>query len=163
MLFLILYRYNGPQTREGFSVTPTVGPGAPTTSQTYINPLFAEEWEINPHLKNEALVGNPVLSDPYASALLSTEQQPYPYGQYISHSNVMPMNELQISAVATEHDGLQNLNGGARVAREFANSEFTRHSLAHRENLMSVYKKKFNRRFQQNPGYSASPFRDMAY
>jgi hypothetical protein len=51
------------------------------------------------------------------------------------------------------------LNGGPKQAREYVNSAFTRHTLAYRDNLTRLYKKRLARRFRNSNVYDTfSPY-----
>ena len=67
----------------------------------------------------------------------------------MTRTNLLPSDEY-----ATHH----NPTGGARSAREYINSTFTKHDLAFRENMMRTYHKKLNRRFRHNNNDTWSPF-----
>jgi len=72
----------------------------------------------------------------------------YPYGQYLTRTNLLPSDE----------EATHMLNGGPRQAREYVNSNFARHTIAFRENMTRLYKKKLARRFRSNNNDVFSPF-----
>lgn len=149
---------------EGYmTVPPTKGPADPSVEQTWISPVFAEEWEVNPALKTEVLEPIVVndMNTSYNSGLLNTPDPngvSYPYGQYITQTNLMPMTEREINMVKNKVGAETVFIGGAKSAREYANSEFTRHDIAFRENMIGVYRAKMNRRYAQNVGYTIDPY-----
>lgn len=131
---------------ENFSVTPTyVGTDF---QQTIVAPTYAEEWQIPPPAYD--LYTNV----PYTGAEQDTFEAPmrpqsYPYGQYLTNTNLMPGDEYYTRMGC----------GGARTAREYVNSTFLRHDLARRENMTRMYKKSLSRRFRQaGSGDTFSPF-----
>lgn len=130
---------------ENFSVTPTyVGTDF---QQTIVAPTYAEEWQIPPPAYD--LYTNV----PYTGAEEDTFEAPmrpqsYPYGQYLTNTNLMPGDEYYTRMGC----------GGARTAREYVNSTFLRHDLARRENMTRLYKKQLSRRFRNNTNDTFSPF-----
>jgi hypothetical protein len=132
---------------ENFSITPTYT--GSDFQQTIIAPMFAEEWQVPPPAYDL------YTQVPYSesSGFQNSFEEPltpqsYPHGQYLTNTNLLPSDEYYI------HQGC----GGARSAREYQNSNFLRHDLAHRENMMRIYKKKLDRRFRHNGHDTYSPF-----
>ena len=110
-------------------------------------PTYAEEWQIPPPAYD--LYTNV----PYTGAEADTFEAPmrpqsYPYGQYLTNTNLMPGDEYYTRMGC----------GGARTAREYVNSTFLRHDLARRENMTRLYKKQLSRRFRNNTNDTFSPF-----
>jgi len=130
---------------EDFTIVPTyVGTDF---QQTVVAPTYAEEWQIPPPAYDI------YTQVPYPGAAADTFEKPmqpqsYPYGQYLTRTNLLPSDEYYI------HLGC----GGARTAREYINSTFLRHDLARRENMTRIYKKKLNRRFRHNCQDTYSPY-----
>lgn len=144
IIVILLLKYgNSNKTQEGFSVTPTYA--NPNVSETVVAPLFAEEWQIEPPQYDLYENIPDIDGNKYLEPLTP---QSYPYGQFLSPTNLLPSDE----------QSARMLNGGQRQAREFANSSFLRHELAYRDNMQRIYKKKLNRRFQQNCNDTLSPF-----
>lgn len=169
-IIIIFLNYNevgcAKNIREGFTVVPTFGPGDPAIAQTFISPSFAEEWIVNPALNAETTILNGSGNDlPSSTLLLDNEVRPYPYGQYLTSTNLMPSTEAQLASISQQgKGGLLNRNGGAISAKEYANSEFTRASLAFRENMQTTYRNMMNRRYGTHDGegykgYTISPYR----
>jgi hypothetical protein len=161
LLVVIIFNYNQigcnvntAPIREGFTVTPTFGPNDPALSQTYISPVFAEEWQVNPELRSSRTLQNGNKKMYPSSMLLDHKPRSYPYGQYLTKTNLLPSTEAQLSSASQSGRGMMNQTLGLTSAREFANSEFLRNDLAFRENMMTTYKRKLNRRFAQNTGYA---------
>lgn len=132
---------------EPFTMVPTyVGQDF---HQTTVTPTYAEEWQIPPPAydlyTNTAPTGE--CRQTFAQPL---KPQSYPYGQYLSRTNLLPSDEYHT------HMGC----GSAREAREYVNSSFLRNDLAFRDNMTRIYKKKLNRRFRHsgNGNDSFSPF-----
>ena len=115
-------------------------------NQTIVSPLFSEEWRTPPPTYDIYTEVAPVDSPTcYEEPLLP---QSYPYGQYLTHTNLIPSDAYQT------HLG----TGGHIDAREYANSAFMRHTLAHRENMTRLWKKKLARQFKHNTTNSFSPY-----
>lgn len=128
--------------RENFTIVPTY-PGT-DMHQTTVAPLYAEEWQIQPpayDLYENSPPGNITFEEPI-------HPQQYPYGQYLTKTNLLPSDEF----------ATHQLNGGTREARNYANTAFLNHSLAHRENMTRIYKKSLERRFRSNSNDTFSPF-----
>lgn len=127
--------------KEEFTLTPTYA--SPDLHTTTLAPLFSEEWSVYPPAYDIYVNTPPDLS--FAEPL---NPQSYPYGQYLTRTNLLPSDEMASHL----------LNGGQRQAREYANSAFLRHTLAHRENMTRLYKKRLARRFRNSCADSFSPF-----
>jgi len=129
--------------KENFTIVPThVGDDFHTT---VVAPLFAEEHRVPPPAYDHYTTVDftpSMFSEP-------TRPQEYPYGQYLTKTNLLPGDEY------TTH---LNPNGGAKTAREYINSNFTKHRMAHQENIMRLHYKKLNRRFRSNKNDTYSPF-----
>lgn len=127
--------------KEDFTLVPTYA--NPDMHTTTIAPLFSEEWQIYPPAY-DVYVNTP----PDVTFKAPLQPQLYPYGQYLTRTNLLPSDEY----------ATHTLNGGPRQAREYVNSAFLRHSLGFRENMSRLYKKKLARRYRQNCGDVFSPF-----
>lgn len=145
ILVVIYYAEKGKGDKEGFSIVPTrVGDDF---HQTIVAPLFAEEVRVPPP-SYEMETPVDFTDIPFEAPI---RPQSYPYGQYLTRTNLMPADEYLV------HMGL---TGGAKNAREFANSTFTKHTMAHRENMTRIHKKSLQRRFRhsQTENDTWSPF-----
>lgn len=132
---------------ENFSIVPTYS--GTNFQQTIVAPTFAEEWQIPPPAYDiYTQVPYPEISGSRDTFETPLKPQSYPYGQYLTRTNLLPSDEYYT------HLGC----GGARTAREYINSSFLRHDLARRENMMRIYKKKLNRRFRGNCSDTFSPY-----
>jgi hypothetical protein len=136
LLVIIVLKYMKKEHdsfQEGFSVVPTYQ--GLDMQQTTVAPMFSEEWQIYPPAYDlyENLPPPVTFEEPL-------KPQSYPYGQYLTTTNLLPSDE--------EHTRM--LNGSVRDAREYANSSFLRHDLAYRENMSRIYKKSLARRFRNN-------------
>lgn len=123
------------ETKESFTIVPTYMDD--DFGSTVVAPTFAEEWRIPPPSYDQyTSVENltPLFQEP-------PRPQSYPYGQYLTKTNLLPSDEYQTH---------MNPSGGGRDARDFANSAFMKHRMAFQENMMRVYKKKLGRRFRHN-------------
>lgn len=144
IIVILLLKYGGSiKSQEGFSIVPTYA--NPNVSETIVAPLFSEEWQINPDQKDLYIDTPDIEGNKFLEPLTP---QSYPYGMLLSKSNLLPSDEY----------ATHMLNGGQRQAREYVNGAFLRHELAFRENIGRIYKKKLNRRFQQNTNDTMSPF-----
>lgn len=131
--------------REGFSITPTYMTNDFT--ETNVAPTYAEEWQVpHPsydHYKNiRGIDGTPsdfVTPDEDVFEI-PTDTRSYPYGQLLSHTNILPREEMFMHT---------SLPGGHIRAKEFVNDYYTRQDLARRENLSRLHRKKIERRFRQ--------------
>lgn len=144
LLLILILKYTGDKNeplKEGFTVTPTYQ--GLDFQQTSVAPLFAEEWQIYPPAYD--LYAN---QPPPATFQEPLMPQSYPYGQYLTRTNLLPTDEYYTHM----------LNGGPRQAREYANSAFLRHSLASRDNFTKLYKKSLARRYRQNCNDVVSPY-----
>lgn len=140
-LILLLKVTLKPSKREGFSITPTYT--STDFQQTTVAPLFSEEWQIPPPVYD---IYNNI--PPPASFDEPLKPQSYPYGQYLTRTNLLPSDERNIHL----------LNGGTKQAREYHNSAFLRHELAQRENISRIYKKSIARRYKHLCNDSFSPY-----
>lgn len=145
LLIIILLEYGtaSPSASkiEGFSV-PNTYLGT-DFNQTIVSPVFSEEWRLPPytyHTQTEA--------PQYVTFQEPPRPQSYPYGQYLTRTNLLPSDEYATQIGC----------GSKRTAREYANSAYLRHDIAHRENMMRIMKKKLQRRFKHNTGDTVSPF-----
>lgn len=121
---------------------------SPDVNQTVVSPIYAEEYQIPP--PSYTLVDNsPPPQEP--NALEQFPAPAYPYGQYLTKTNLLPQDEYM-----THHTG-----GSANIAREFVNSQFLRHRLAYQEDAMRIYRKSLARRFKQNANDTFSPFSSL--
>ncbi len=148
VLAILLLKYMGKKddvddVKEGFTVVPTYA--NPDYQTTTVAPLFAEEWQIYPPAYD--LYEN---QPPDITFEEPMTPQSYPYGQYLTRTNLLPSDEY----------GTHMLNGGSKQAREYVNNSFLRHDMAHREEMTRLYKKKLERRFKHSSGIgdTFSPF-----
>jgi hypothetical protein len=118
---------------------------SPDVNQTVVSPLYAEEYQIPP--PSYTLIENRQ-PGPVPDALEQFPAPAYPYGQYLTKTNLMPQDEYQ-----THHSG-----GSANLAREFVNSQFLRHRLAYQEDALRVFRKSLARHWRQNSNDTFSPF-----
>ena len=147
LFIIILLRYLARKgNQEGFAVTPTYSSN--DFQQTVVTPTYAEEWDIPPpvyDLYDSLPPDVPDFEEPL-------QPQSYPYGQYLTSTNLLPSDEYY-----TRING-----GGLRQAREYANSSYLRNDIAFRENLMRIYKKKIDRRFRHDATQdSFSPYQSF--
>jgi hypothetical protein len=148
LLAIILLKYAKPEEdftetkKEDFTLVPTYA--NPDYHTTTVAPLFAEEWQIYPPAY-DLYTNTPPTGVTFAEPLTP---QSYPYGQYLTRTNLLPSDEY----------GTHMLNGGVRQAKEYVNTAFLRHTMAHREEMTRLYKKKLARRFRMNQNDTFSPF-----
>ena len=135
---------NAKKKQEGFSIVPTrIGDDF---HETVVAPIFAEEVRVPPpayEMESEVDFTDIPFEEPL-------RPQSYPYGQYLTRTNLLPSDEYLAH---------MNPTGGAKNAREFANNAFTKHTMAFRENMTRIHKKSLARRFRSNNlNDSFSPF-----
>ena len=130
-----------PMLKEDFTLVPTYT--STDMNVTTVAPLFAEEWQIYP--PSYDLYTN---TPPQTTFKEPPTPQSYPYGQYLTRSNLLPSDE----------HATHLLNGGTRQAREYVNNSFLRNELGFRENMTRLYKKKLARRFRHNCNDTFSPY-----
>jgi len=146
LLIIIFNYYSFPKKEEtqteDFTITPTYT--GTDFQQTVVAPTYAEEWQIPPPAY-DLYTNVPDGEDTFETPL---KPQSYPYGQYLTKTNLLPSDEYYI----------HNQCGGTRNSREYANSTFLRNDLAFRENMSRVYKKSLNRRFRNSCLDTVSPY-----
>lgn len=143
VLVIVLLKFTSKDVNnaEHFTVTPTFA--SLDFQQTEVAPLFDSSYSIIP--VNYDIVENIPPEIEYTTPL---PPQSYVYGQYVTPTNLLPNDE----------QACRMLNGGVRQARAYANSAFTRQSLAFRENMTRLYKKKLARRYKNQLGDAFSSF-----
>jgi len=147
MVILLLIKFSNDRSevkkeKEGFTVTPTYN--SLNFEQTSVAPLFSEEWQIYP-TTYDLYTNVPEPVDFYEPL----KPQSYPYGQYLTTTNLMPVDEYNV----------RMMNGGTADAREYANSAFTRNTIAFRDNMSRIVKKSMARRYRNsNLNDTFSPF-----
>ncbi len=150
ILTIVLLKYLGDRnnnagngdTKEAFTLVPTYA--NPDYHTTTVAPLFAEEWQIYPPTYD--LYENQPSSD--VTFLEPLTPQQYPFGQYLTRTSLLPSDEY----------GTHMLNGGPRQAREYVNTSFLRHDMAHREEMTRLYKKSLAKRFRNSTQDTFSPY-----
>ena len=146
VLLLALLKYgSAPQpSAEYFTRTPTYV--SDDFHQTVVPPLYAEEWQIPPPAYDiyDSATTNDIEFFPEP-----LKPQSYPYGQYRTITNNLTPSDSYV---------IDQTCGGAAPAREYANSYWTRNSLAFRDNMTRVFKKSLARRFRQNCSDTFSPY-----
>ena len=142
LLVIMIIYCSKPKDKERFTVVPTYQSN--DFSQTTVSPLFAEEWQIKPPAYDLQVAVPP------AESTFQTPLEPasYPYGQYLTNTNLLPSDEYYVSQGC----------GGQKTAREYINSAFLRHDMAHQDNMTRIYKKSLNRRFRHNTNDTYSSF-----
>jgi hypothetical protein len=118
---------------EHFTIVPTYP--SVDMHETTLQPIFSEEWQVYPPVYD--LYTNTPPDVTFAEPLTP---QSYPYGQYLTTTNLLPSDE----------QATRLLNGGPRQARSYIADSFTRRTLAFREDMTRLYKLKQARRFRMN-------------
>jgi hypothetical protein len=135
IIFILVIKYGlKKKDNENFTIVPTYM--STDFEQTTVAPLFSEEWQVYPPAYD--LYENIPPDDVTFDAPI--KPQSYPYGQYLTTTNLLPSDEQHI----------RMLNGGLNNAKEYANSTYLRNDLAYRDNMMRIHKKKLERRFRNN-------------
>lgn len=141
LLAIILLKVYYSKNRESFSLVPTYA--NPDFQTTTVAPIFAEEQQIIPPAYDLYMNDAPDVS--FQSPL---NPQSYPYAQMLTKSNLLPSDEY----------ASHMLNGGPKEAREYVNGAFIRNTLAFRDNMTRLMKKRLQRRFRQTTYDSFSPY-----
>ena len=146
IVVLGLYHFS---KKEGFTITPTYA--STDLHQTTVPPLFAEEWQVKPPSYDiySSISQGELVDSPKTTSMLLAGKSSYPYGQYLSPTNLLPSDERYLA---------ENGNGGAKSAREYANSAFVRNEIAYRDNMTRILKKKLANRFRHNSNDTFSPY-----
>ena len=144
ILLIVLLKYAGKNISEGFTRTPTYV--SDDFVQTVVPPLFAEEWQIPPPAYDIYDSAAPENIDYFPDLL---QPQSYPYGQYRTITSNLTTPDSYV---------IDQTCGGSAPARDYANSYWTRNSLAFRDNMQRVFKKSLARRFRQNCSDTFSPY-----
>ena len=135
--------------KEGFTVPITYN--SPDMFQTVVPPLYAEEWQLPPPAydiyNNTPEQGYELVENKVSEQMLMPPLA-YPYGQYLSPTNMLPQDAEDLA--------MNSL--GVKSAREYANSTFMRRDIAKREEMMRLYRKKIARRFRQEAYDTFSPY-----
>jgi hypothetical protein len=140
--FVVLDKRDKPGKKEDFTLVPTYA--NPDMHTTTVAPLFSEEWQIYP--PSYDLYTNTPPEATFSEPLMP---QSYPYGQYLTRTNLLPSDEY----------ASRMLNGGPKEARSYINNAFMRNELGYRENLTRLYKLGIARRFRANSNETFSPYR----
>jgi hypothetical protein len=142
LLIVVVAYYVAIKRREHFSLVPTYT--GTDFQQTVVAPTYAEEWQIPPPAYDLY-----TRLPPQQSFKQPLRPQNYPYGQYLTKTNLLPSDEYYV------HNNI----GGTKQAREYINSTFLRHDLAFKENMSRILKKKLQRRFRSDTYHDVvSPF-----
>lgn len=148
---VVVIMYVTGKRTEGFTVpgtiTSTPGYYDGNFPTTVVSPVYAEEHQVPPPAYD--IVTEVYSDDCDDDEVQEVKLEPasYPYGQYLTRTNLLPTDEYYVHL----EDGLTN-------ARTFVNNAFTRNDVAHRDNIMRVYKKKLQRRFRHNCHDTFSPW-----
>lgn len=137
---LVLKISSSEEKMETFATVPTYLSN--DVNVTTVAPLYAEEHQIYPPAYD--IYENIPAPRPFEEPLTPKS---YPYGQYLTRTNLLPSDEM-----------VAHTMGGQSKARSYINGAFTRHELAHRENMTRLYKKKLARRFRHNTNDTFSPY-----
>ena len=145
ILLIVLLKYGGGRTvAEHFTRTPTYV--SDDFHQTVVPPLYAEEWQIPPPAYDIYDSAAPNDIEYFPEPL---KPQSYPYGQYRTITSNLTTPDSYV---------IDQTCGGSAPAREYANSYWTRNSIAFRDNMTRVFKKSLARRFRQNCNDTFSPY-----
>jgi hypothetical protein len=128
---------DGTGVKEDFTLVPTYA--NPDYHTTTVAPVIAEEWQMYPQTY-DLYENQPLTPLDGATFQEPLNPQSYPFNQYLTRSNLLPSDEY----------ATHMLNGGPRQAREYINTSFLRHDMAHREEMTRLYKKKLAKRYRHN-------------
>lgn len=129
------------KNEENFTMVPTYTGG--DMMQTIVSPLFSEEMH-SPPPSYDLVENSPYNGESRIEFDEPMRPQSYPYGGigYINNMNLLPSDEYYINQQC----------GGTQSARSYANSAFTRHTIAFRDDMSRLLKKKNQRRFRHQGG-----------
>lgn len=134
------------KNEENFTMVPTYSGG--DLNQSIVSPLYAEEWQVAPPAY-DLYEQSPFNGESRIEFDEPMRPQSYPYGQYLTTSNMLPSDEFHVNQQC----------GGTKEAREYFNSAYTRHTTAFRDDMSRILKKKIQRRFRHQGGNDAiSPY-----
>ncbi len=148
VVLVVLYFINrqnagSSTTTENFTITPTYL--SDDFTQTVVAPTFAEEWHNPPPAYDVQVEAIPMNEFPQEAPM---NPQSYPYGQYLTRTNLLPSDEQTIRMG----------DGSVLKAREMVNSFWTRNDIAYKENMSRIHKLRQDRRFRHNTQDTFSPF-----
>jgi len=127
--------------KENFTKTPSYVDN--DFEITSVAPTYDEEWSIPPpsyDIENQC--------EEKCTPIDDIEPQNYPYGQILSKTNMLPMDEHYLRT------NTESLN----VAKSYANDYATRNDVAFRDNMTKIFKKSLRHRFKNNCNDNFSPF-----
>ena len=129
------------EAKEGFTATPNYL--SQDMQQTSVAPTFSEEWQLYPPTYDiyDSVPAPVTFEEPISP-------QAYPYGQVLSTTNLLPSDEFYV----------RQMGGSTREAREFANDNWTRQTLAFRDNMTRIMKDRLARRFRMESQDTFSPY-----
>jgi hypothetical protein len=108
-----------------------------------VAPIYAEEWHIRPPTYD--LVENNDLDMPTFNDV--KDPRDYPYGQYVTLTNLRPIEEANIKF-------LPNL----KEAIYYINNTFTLNDISFRDDISQITKMKMARRFRHDDYDTFSPY-----
>jgi len=146
ILLIVIYQRMYKPVTEPFTITPTYF--STNFEQTTVAPTYAEEWRIPPPTYDiQSNVYGPQDTTEHPNTIMNPVN--YPYGQYLTNTNLLPSDEHAIRMLNP---------AGYTNAREYANSSFLRNDLARRDNSIRIFKKALARRFRYDTNDAFSPY-----
>lgn len=137
-------QYNSRPTSEHFTIVPTAF--QPFNHLT-VSPMYAEEWHVRPPVY-DLYINQPLREREYQQINKIDDPRDYPYGQYLTTTNLLPGDEKKIALYCNSKSN----------ALGYINSTFTMNDIAFRENMTRIMKKKLARRFRHECNDTFSPY-----
>ena len=123
-------------------------PDEPTFTRTIIEPVYSESQRMPTLVYDHAESREPSIELIPSETVYDIDPRSYPYGQYMSRTNLLPSDEKQITRGS----------GRLKDAKTYANSTYLVNNLKHREEMIRIHHKKINRRFRHGTNNTVSPF-----
>jgi hypothetical protein len=144
-LMSLQYAANPTPSSEHFSIVPTSFQPFETI---VVSPIFAEEYHVRPPVY-DLYINRPRQDAPYKQINKIEDPRDFPYGQYLTTTNLLPGDEKKLSLYCNSKS----------KALGYVNSVFVMNDIAFRENMSRILLKKIKRRERHtNCNDSYSPY-----
>lgn len=135
---------NSDDVREQFTIVPS---SFTPFEHLTVSPMYAEEWHVRPPAY-DIYANYPAIVPPYEQVNKVDDPRDYPYGQYLTTTNLLPQDERKIDLFCNSKSS----------ALGYINSTFVMNDIAYRENMTRILKKKLARRFRHECNDTFSPY-----